>query len=71
MRYRLVPDASTTGERQVQVGPPGGRFYLAVLNQLGIDEGGPVEPDDRLVRIRTQASVAEQLMAQAPPSSNG
>jgi hypothetical protein len=41
------------------------RFYLAMLKQLGIEKGKPFSPDDRLVRILTEASAAGELMAKA------
>lgn len=41
------------------------RFYLGVLQQLGIEKGKPFAPDERLVRILTEAAAAGELMAQA------
>lgn len=41
------------------------RFYLAMLRQLGIEQGKPFDPDERLRGILTQASTAGELMAQA------
>ncbi|MFJ4675515.1 DUF1254 domain-containing protein [Kitasatospora sp. NPDC088783] len=39
------------------------RFYLAMLKQLGIEKGRPFTPDERLVRLLTEASAAGELMA--------
>ena len=41
------------------------RFYLAMLNQLGIAKGASFEPDDRLIAILQDAAAAGELMAQA------
>ena len=41
------------------------RFYLAMLRQLGIEQGKPFEPDERLVAILEDATTAGELMAQA------
>ena len=41
------------------------RFYLAMLRQLGIEQGTPFAPDARLTRILTEAAAAGELMAQA------
>jgi hypothetical protein len=41
------------------------RFFLAMLRQLGIEKGRPFEPDDRMTALRTEASAAGELIAQA------
>jgi hypothetical protein len=41
------------------------RFYLAMLRQLGIEQGKPFEPDERLIAILEDAAAAGELMAQA------
>jgi hypothetical protein len=41
------------------------RFYLAMLRQLGIEQGRPFAPDARLTSILTAATAAGELMAQA------
>src|SRR3954451_6599346 len=41
------------------------RFYMAMLCQLGIEQGHPFEPDARLIAILEDASAAGELMAQA------
>ena len=41
------------------------RFYLAMLRQLGIEQGKPFEPDDRLKAILEDAVAGGELMAQA------
>lgn len=41
------------------------RFYLAMLRQLGIEQGRAFAPDERLTRILEQAAGAGELMAQA------
>ncbi len=41
------------------------RFYLAMLRQLGIEQGKPFAPGERLEGILEDASAAGELMAQA------
>jgi hypothetical protein len=41
------------------------RFYLAMLRQLGIEQGKPFAPDERLTEILLEAAAAGELMAQA------
>lgn len=41
------------------------RFYLAMLRQLGIEQGKPFEPDDRLRRILAAGAATGEVMAQA------
>jgi hypothetical protein len=41
------------------------RFYLAMLRQLGIEQGKPFAPDERLVGILKEAAAAGEMMAQA------
>jgi hypothetical protein len=41
------------------------RFYLAMLRQLGIEQGHSFAPDARLIAILEDASAAGELMAQA------
>jgi hypothetical protein len=41
------------------------RFFLAMLRQLGIEQGRPFDPDDRLRALLGRATTAGELMAQA------
>lgn len=41
------------------------RFYLAMLRQLGIEQGKPFAPDERQTRILVEGAAAGELMAQA------
>ncbi|THV28975.1 DUF1254 domain-containing protein [Glycomyces paridis] len=41
------------------------RFHMAMLRQLGIEQGRPFAPDERQRTLLTQAAAAGELMAQA------
>ncbi|MET0475073.1 MAG: DUF1254 domain-containing protein [Mycobacterium sp.] len=41
------------------------RFYLAMLRQLGIEQGRPFDPDPRTAALLVQATEVGELMAQA------
>jgi hypothetical protein len=41
------------------------RFFLAMLRQLGIEQGKPFAPDPRMTALLTEATAAGELMAQA------